>query len=98
MLRLVEGERRATRQSDLGEHPPSLVTRRPRDRRPGRGQLAQRLVEVVTRHVEPVHRLTISRMDRNLSRRELEKEPILAGVDTGKADPIAKEGSIGFGV
>jgi hypothetical protein len=58
------------------------------------GQVGERALDVVAGEIELVSRLAVRGMDGDLRRREREDQPRLAGIDTGKPEGVAKEGSI----
>ncbi len=98
MARLVDRQIGAARQSDRREQPPTPIDRWLGHRDPLGGQFRQRLVNVVAHQEEFVVGDLIRRMYCDLGGRQREDEPAVPSIDSGKAENIADEGSVGLGI
>lgn len=94
---LVEAELTAAGQGDLGEEAPTFFDDG------GAGDIAGLQGgdgggEVVTGEVDFVATVFHGGVDGDFGRGQSENEPVVAGVDVGKAEDVAEEGTVGFGI
>src|SRR5262249_24495966 len=94
----VETDVRAARKAKRRRPAPSRVGDRTGELHPPFCQLIDRLLDVVAHQVQLMPLVGSDGMERELSRRQPEDEPALAGVDVGIGEYIPEEGAIGFRV
>src|SRR5882757_9283651 len=94
---LVDTEFAAARQSDLGEHAPSLIL----DFVAGDAVFfhsGDELFDVVAHEIEFVHTVLVRWMNSDFGRWQAEDQPTVADIDVRQLEDIAQKSAVCFGI